>query len=283
MMGSSVFVGKLDHEQALDTEDDHGTSVRQALAEMGALGTDIGPRTAAYAEIHIEQGRILEAADMQIGLVESTWAAQKYRYIVHGEQSHTGATIMADRRDALYGAALIVVAAREIADEHCDPPVHTSVAHIRVEPNSPVVVAREVDLLLDLRSPDEETLLEADMQLQARLKTIEHIARIRIERTRTHSWGVLGFSPAAVSLAQSAAEELGLSYRPMVTIAGHDSVNLKDVVPTVMLFVPSAAGISHNEAEFTEDRDLCAGTNLLTRIAENLARGHLQGEFFSPM
>src|SRR5690606_17363741 len=100
VMGSSVYAGLFDREQMLDVTDPEGTSVRKALADIGFLGGDEPPTAVSYAEMHIEQGRILEREQLDIGLVESSWYTQKLDIEVLGEQSHTGATAMADRYDA---------------------------------------------------------------------------------------------------------------------------------------------------------------------------------------
>ncbi|GAA4283184.1 M20 family metallo-hydrolase [Brevibacterium daeguense] len=274
MMGSSVYTGKMDADTALKTIDRTGVSVAEALEAGGALGTGEGPQAAAYAEIHIEQGRHLDEEGVTIGLVEATWAAQKYHLIVHGDQSHTGSTVIADRHDALLGAAHLVVTAREIAERFA-PDMHTSVGQLVVLPNSPVVVAREARLHLDMRSPRPELVEQADAMLAERIAEIERLADVRIEKDTAHSWGLLPYDPRGVDLAREVAEELGLSHRRILTIAGHDSTNVKDIVPSVMLFVPSVDGISHNEHEFTRDEDLCAGVDLLTRVAERLLEGEL--------
>lgn len=274
MMGSGVYCGKLPAEQALATQDAHGTTVREALEETGFLGTEDGPEAAYAAEIHIEQGRVLQNEGVTIGLVESNWAAHKYELSVLGEQSHTGSTVMEDRQDALLGAARIIVAVRELADRW--PGVlHTSAGQLYVRPNSPVVVARQADLHLDLRSADESVLQEADDELQRVIAVVEEEVGVRVVKRGEHRWGVQEYQSEGVALARAAAGRLGLSCRPMLTLAGHDSTNLKDVVPTVMLFVPSVEGISHNELEQTDDADICAGVDLLAEVTEQLCRGAL--------
>ncbi|WP_406420351.1 M20 family metallo-hydrolase [Streptomyces sp. NBC_00842] len=277
MMGSSVFTGKLPTRTALTTTDPAGTTVEAALREIGTIGDYAGPDVAAYAEIHIEQGRDLENKRITIGLVDATWAARKYQVVVRGEQSHTGSTIMADRRDALFGASLLVVAVRELAEQSTDIPLHTSVSEMTIEPNSPVVVAREVRMHVDLRSPDEALLDSAAKKLAESIPGIEERASVTIEQVQTHGWGVAPFPAAGVELAAQAADELGLSHQTMMTIAGHDSVNMKDVAPSIMLFVPSIEGISHNEGEFTNDQDISAGTDLLTEVVRRLMSGALDG------
>ena len=106
---------------------------------------------------------------------------------------------------------------------------------------------------------------------------IEAEANVSIEVEESHAWGINPYQPAGVELAEECAEELGLSHRRVFTLAGHDSINMKDIVPTVMLFVPSVDGISHNEREFTNDDDACAGVDMLTRVVERLCNGDLDG------
>ena len=134
MMGSSVYTGKMTPENALATTDAAGITVREALEATAALGQGTGPAAAYAAEIHIEQGRSMERDGITIGVVDSNWAANKYQFEVHGEQGHTGSTVIADRRDALLGASMLVVAAREIADHFADGAVHTSVGQLDVYP-----------------------------------------------------------------------------------------------------------------------------------------------------
>ena len=280
MFGSAVFTGALDLADALRARDITGVAVGDALGALRTVGDgDVLTLddVAAYAEIHIEQGRVLEDTGTTIGLVEATWAAHKYFLRVEGEQSHTGSTVMADRRDALLGAAHLVVLAREIADalSTTEAPLHTSVSQMVVEPNSPVVVAREVRLHLDLRSPDEALLERANAMLHERLPAIEAAARVTVTSAAAHHWGVRPFPAGGVELARDAARGLGLSHREIMTVAGHDSVNLNDHVPTVMLFVPSVEGISHNEGELTRDEDVLAGVDLLTAVVARLAAGEL--------
>ncbi|WP_406488106.1 M20 family metallo-hydrolase [Streptomyces phaeochromogenes] len=275
MMGSAVFTGKLPAETALTTTDPTGTTVEAALREIGTIGDYAGPEVAAYTEIHIEQGRDLENKGLNIGLVDATWAARKYQVVVRGEQSHTGSTIMADRRDALLGASLLVVAVRELAEESTDIPLHTSVSEMTILPNSPVVVAREVRMHVDLRSPDEALLDAAAKKLAESIPGIEERASVTIGQVQTHGWGVAAFPATGIELAAQAADELGLSHQTMMTIAGHDSVNMKDIAPSIMLFVPSVEGISHNEGELTDDTDISAGTDLLTEVVHRLMSGAL--------
>lgn len=279
MMGSGVFTGKLRLQDALATADHAGTTVAPALA-AGHVAPDgnapVLAQVARYAEIHIEQGRNLEESGTQVGIVDSTWAASKYRVTVDGAQSHTGATRMEDRRDALFGAALVIAAARELAGEFEPGLLHTSVSELYVLPNSPVTIARQVLMNLDLRSPDEAVLALAMERLGKKIIDAGTDSRTEIRLDLTHNWGVVSYQPRGAALGRASAESLGYTHADVMTVAGHDSTNMKDVVPTVMLFVPSVEGISHNEAEYTHDDDALRGVELLTEVTRRLVRGELE-------
>lgn len=275
MMGSSVYTGKMTPEDVLAITDPAGITVREALEATAALGRGSGPKAAYAAEIHIQQGRSMERDGITIGVVDSNWAANKYEFEVRGEQAHTGSTVITDRHDALLGASMLVVAAREIADHFPDGAVHTSVGQLDVHPNSPVVVPSMVTLLLDLRSADEELLAEADKMLHDRIDQIERAARVEIRKTGSHCWPVTPYQPEGVALGEKIAANRGLTYTRVKTLAGHDSTNLKDMVPTVMLFVPSVEGISHNEHEYTTDQDIISGLHVLTDVVRSLCLGEL--------
>ena len=275
MMGSNVFTGKAELEAALATTDPHGVTVAEALDAIGERGDFTAPKIAAYAEIHVQQGRSMEEDGVTIGLVNATWAAHKFEFRVTGEQAHSGSTLMSDRRDALLGAARLVVAARELVDEFEPGALHTACGELNVYPNSPVVVASEVGLLLDLRSPSAEVIAAAHESLMSTVARVRDEVGVEIEIVAEHSWDQNPYSEDGVELARSAAEDLGLTSARVMTVAGHDSTNMKDTVPTVMLFVPSVGGVSHSLQEFTKDEDLVSGLHHLTEVVRRLAAGAL--------
>lgn len=217
----------------------------------------------------------MEEDGVTIGLVNATWAAHKFDFTITGEQAHSGSTLMADRKDALLGAARLVVAARELVDDFEPGALHTACGELYVYPNSPVVVASEVRLLLDLRSPSAQVIRDAHASLMRTIEKVQSEDRVKIEIVAEHSWDQNPYSEDGVELARGVAEKLGLPHDRVMTVAGHDSTNMKDAVPTVMLFVPSVKGISHNLEEFTHDSDLVAGVDHLTDVLRELAGGAL--------
>lgn len=142
-------------------------------------------------------------------------------------------------------------------------------------PNSPVVVASEVTLLLDLRSPSAEVIRAAHEKLMATVERVQREDRVSIEVIAEHSWDQNAYQDSGVALAREVATELGLTNDKVLTVAGHDSTNMKDEVPTVMLFVPSVEGISHNLEEYTRDEDLVAGLDAMTGVMRRLVQGAL--------
>lgn len=275
MMGSSVFTGSLDLETARAAEDLQGTTAGEAIDAAAWAPLITPPEVASYAEIHVEQGRGLEDNGNQIGLVTATWGAAKFVATVRGEQGHTGSTMMRDRKDALFGASLIIAAVRALTDEFAEGQLQASVSQLTLEPNSPVTIAREVRFNIDLRSPDSDVLSTARKRIDVIVANASDHANVDVELDLTHEWALNPYPEAGVELARACAEELGLSHQEIYTVAGHDSTNMKEHYPTVMLFIPSVDGISHNEAEYTTDEDCLAGLALFTRVVEELVVGKL--------
>ncbi|MFK0071588.1 M20 family metallo-hydrolase [Arthrobacter woluwensis] len=275
IMGSSVFAGLFERDEMLRVRDLEGTAVRQALDMIGYLGTDEGPDVAGYAEIHIEQGRILEREGHTIGLVDSSWYTQKLDIEVLGEQSHTGATAMADRHDALVAASKIILQVHDVTGDFPEEALVSSVGQLTLEPNSPIVVARRVHLVADLRSGDPAIVSAARESL---LRDIDRLARehdLTINVKDFDIRPIRRFPENGLELSEKVAANLGLSARRIQTMAGHDSVALNTMTPTVMLFIPSVDGVSHCEREFSTDADMTAGLAMLTGVARELVSGAL--------
>lgn len=275
MMGSGVFTERLTLQSALTTLDPAGISVADALDGISGRGTFAPLEVAGYGEIHVEQGRGLDDAGIPIGVVASTWCAYKYEIVVRGEQSHTGSTMMRDRKDALLGASRLVVALAELTGQFEEEVLHTSVGQLFVLPNSPVTVAREVRMLADLRARESSILNDAFERLTAAIAEIETKTGVTIEIVSSSIWESGPFLETGLTLIEDSSRELGYESTRVLTVAGHDATNMKDLVPTVLVFIPSVDGISHNEKEFTNDSDLVAGAEVFTSIVTKMARGAL--------
>lgn len=277
LMGSSVFAGLKDREEMLAVTDLEGITVGDALSAIGYLGSDEPPTPAGYVEIHIEQGRILEREGITLGAVDSSWYTQKLDVEILGEQSHTGATLMEDRRDALYAASFVIIAFNEITREYAPEALVSSVGQIVVEPNSPIVVNRRVHLVGDLRANDPQIVKDARDKLMARCEEIAAEHDVRIIATDFDIRPNLYFPIEGVELQEKVASDLGVEIRRMQTMAGHDSIAMNTMAPSVMMFIPSIDGLSHCEREFTRDEDMIVGLGALTGVLARLVEGELDG------
>jgi N-carbamoyl-L-amino-acid hydrolase len=272
-MGSSVAVGQRPLEEMLAVTDVHGMSVASALEATGCRGTGTMPPVAAYADLQIEQGCRLERSGVQIGAVTGNWCTRKVRVTVDGEQSHTGATLMSDRRDALSAASEIVLLVERIAGEYPEDAMVTSVGRFTVGPDVPGVVPGRVQLSLDLRSLDARTVIEAWETLRTRIEQVEVRRNVEVQIEDFDLREAVPFPEEGVELTEKAAADAGVSCMRLETMAGHDAISMNRVVPTVLMFVPSVGGVSHCEREFTEDADLVTGLNVLTRVVGRLVVG----------
>ncbi|WP_237571960.1 M20 family metallo-hydrolase [Mycolicibacterium lacusdiani] len=281
IMGSSVFAGLMDEQEMLQVRDLTGVSVAEALDAIGYRGDDQRPAVAGYAEIHIEQGRILEREGTDLGAVDYSWYTQKLDIEVVGEQSHTGATAMADRHDALVAASKVVllvhdVTTKFVAEDGADgDAIVSSVGRFTVEPNSPIVVARRVHLVADLRSASPDVVAAARDSLLDDIAAVAEAHDITINVRDFDVRDIQRFPRAGVELTEKLAADLGLSVRPIRTMAGHDSVPMNRIVPTVMMFIPSIDGVSHCEREFSTDEDMAKGLAALAKVAWEMVHGAL--------
>lgn len=221
---------------------------------------------AAYLELHVEQGPVLERSTRRIGIVDGITGRTVLTVRVRGVAAHVGTTPMASRCDALAAAARVVLAVEEIACGRGICRVAT-VGQIEAHPNSPNTVADEVQLTADLRDLDAERLRAAEEALRDGLRTIagrtgtviDVVAEARAEPVAT--------SPALRADITSSADELGLSHALLPSGAGHDAQIIALIAPIGMIFVPSIRGISHVPDEDTSPEDLVAGAQVLLRTA----------------
>jgi N-carbamoyl-L-amino-acid hydrolase len=262
MMGSGVYAGVHTLESVLAQKDVDGVSVADALGAIG-YGGDAPPiPLAAYFEAHIEQGPVLEDAEVTIGAVEGALGQRWFDVEIIGQDAHAGPTPMALRKDALLAASRLVVQVNRVARDYPDN-ARATVGHLRVSPNSRNVVPGRVNMTLDIRNARDETLsaMVDDLQRSARLIAAECGVIIEIRE-------VLYFPPSAfdatlVDSGRRAASALGLSCRDIVSGAAHDAVYINRVAPTAMIFVPCEGGLSHNELENASPEHVAAGANVL--------------------
>lgn len=265
LTGSSVFTGTLPIDTALALKDASGISLSTALQTIGYLGSDYVPRDAIAAlELHIEQGPLLEKAGVALGIVTSSWPARKVILRFTGEPSHTGPTPMTLRRDALQAAARFMVLAHDLAAKNTSDPI-VSIGRIEVWPNSTNVVPCEARVWLEVRHEDPSIceIVGRNLLAVASKKSVLRGCNLEVEQDVLRS--AVGLSQPGMALAEKVCAKLGVRHQSIRTVAGHDAIALAAALPSTLLFVPSAGGISHSPREFTSESHLLAGFRVLVQ------------------
>nr|WP_269668766.1 Zn-dependent hydrolase [Pseudomonas gessardii] len=264
MIASGVYAGVFDLEYGLSREDKAGVTIGQALQQIGYAGPHpVGGQAvhAAY-ELHIEQGPILEAQDLTIGVVTGAQGQRWYEVELSGRSAHAGTTPMDHRLDALLGFARVVEAVNQIGLAQ-GAEGRATVGMANIFPNSRNVVPGRVFFSVEFRHPDEAVLAVQDQQLHAAVARIAEGIGLQASVKQIFQYAPIAFDKECVAVVQAAAEVLGYSHRRMISGAGHDACYLNQVAPTAMIFVPCVEGLSHNEAEAIHPHWSTAGADVL--------------------
>jgi beta-ureidopropionase / N-carbamoyl-L-amino-acid hydrolase len=269
MLGSLVYVGGLAVEEALDVRAaDDGARLGDELTRIGYAGPTPVPAAGfphAYAELHIEQGPILEDEGVTIGVVTGVQGISWTEVTVTGQSAHAGTTPMQLRHDAMAVAARIIHEVRLIAGYHGAPQVAT-VGMLDVTPNLVNVVPSKVVFSIDLRNTDEARLRDIEVEVFARCHAFAADEGCEVALRTLARFEPVEFDADMIDLVEATAQRLALSTKRMPSGAGHDAQMLARVCPTSMVFVPSVNGLSHNIAEYTGPDDIEAGANVLLQV-----------------
>jgi N-carbamoyl-L-amino-acid hydrolase len=263
MLCSGVHAGVFTAEFALSREDRDGVTLGEALDAIGYRGPEkAGSRQfQAMFELHIEQGPILEDKGVQIGVVKGVQGMRWYEVTVRGQDAHTGATPMYLRKNALLGAARMIDRIDAIGQAHSG--AVATVGLIENKPNSRNVIPGETFFCVDLRHPSELVLARMESEFRAALAQV--MAPLKLEYEEKLIWNspAVRFDEGLIECVRQGVAKSGYSSRDMASGAGHDAAYLARVMPTVMIFVPCAGGVSHNEAESTSAEECAAGAQVL--------------------
>jgi len=271
MLGSLTYAGGMAVETALDIVGIDGTTVGAELQRIGYVGPHPcpGPAPHAYLELHIEQGPVLEARGIDIGVVEGVQGISWQELTIEGQANHAGTTPIAMRHDAGFVAAAIAAFVRHLAVEFGPPQVGT-VGSLHLSPDLVNVVAAKATMTVDLRNTAEGVLRTAEQRLATFSHHLAETEGVRITARPLARFQPVAFDPAVVALVETTARRLGHSTVRMPSGAGHDAQMLARMCPAGMVFVPSVAGISHNPAELTHPDDLVAGADVLLQVVLEL-------------
>ncbi|WP_431312121.1 Zn-dependent hydrolase [Sphingomonas immobilis] len=247
-----------------------GIRASTALSTNGYLGAARAPGTTlAYLEAHIEQGPVLEAEGLAIGTVTGIAAQLRYQVVVKGVAGHAGTATMTLRRDALAGAAEMMLAIEAVAREDLSDLVAT-VGRIEALPGAPNVIPGEVRFTIDVRSGDAARRDRAAGIIQQKIAAIAETRGLDIAIERIHDLPASPCDPALMDLMDEAVAATGWKPRRLVSGAGHDAMVMAALCPTAMLFVRCRGGISHNPAEHVEPADAEIALQVMLGFIERL-------------
>ena len=271
LFGSSAASGSLIAEEVRNLTDRDGIKLVDAVKKYGIdldRATDAKSElknAAAYLELHIEQGPVLESMNLPMGVVLGTFGVERHLITFTGQAAHSGSTPMNHRRDALGGVSKLHLAVREIAVKHKGV---CTVGKVTTEPGIVTAVVGKADMTLDQRHLDAGTL--ANMYRDAQESSHKIAADEKIEVAWKKIWQIqpFPFHPDLINLGDAAIKEVcGISHR-LPSGPLHDAAEVcRAGVPTVMLFVQSLRGISHNKIEDTKEEHLALSVKALDNLA----------------
>jgi N-carbamoyl-L-amino-acid hydrolase len=274
IVGSKAVVGRLDAAE-LSRMAVSGFTVADGIRRLGGdptrLGDSILPldSRAAYVELHIEQGRVLERGSIDIGIVEGIVGIWYWDVTFDGVASHAGTTPMPDRHDALWAAARFIDAVRGIVTSVPGRHVGT-VGRLAVHPGAPNVIPGRVVVTLELRDLVASTVEQLYGAIVVRAREIARDTGTTVQfRPTTHTTPAPTHPRVRDAIAHVACG-LGLSTTLLPSGAGHDAQHMTAVCPSGMLFVPSVDGLSHTPRELTRDRDCINGANVLLGVVRRV-------------
>jgi len=278
-LGSKGYCGQL-RAADLKLTDAAGLSVRTALETLTPTAQPfVLPRRAhaprdllGYVEVHIEQGPVLEAKKLAIGVVSAIAGQTRSKLAFHGRAGHAGTTPMNLRRDALAGAAEFTLAAEALAQR--TPGLVATVGTISVAPGAANVIPATAAFSLDLRHPRDVVRRSALRQLRATAARIARRRQLTFTWTPTQDNAAVTCSPALTATLTASVRAVQGKNLALPSGAGHDAVVLSALTPVAMLFVRSRAGLSHHPDEFSSPADIALALEVLIDFLARLARTH---------
>lgn len=276
LAGSSASAGVFDRS-SLAFPDRNGVSLADAISVYGQSVDDI-PAAAydpsdvvGYVEVHIEQGPVLEAQSLPLGVVTGIVGQSRMRVVVLGEAGHAGTVPMHMRQDALVGAAELILLIEQTALENQDDGMVATVGRIEASPGATNVIPGRVGFSLEFRSSSDAKRKGAIEQIMADAQRIGVKRRLEFAFEPFHETNTTACTPALQDLMADAIESLGYRSIRLPSGAGHDAQVMAKLCPMAMLFVRCKDGISHNPAEFASEPDMGLAVKALARFVETLA------------
>ncbi|HEY8864139.1 MAG TPA: allantoate amidohydrolase [Candidatus Dormibacteraeota bacterium] len=272
-IGSKALAGAFDVAD-LERTDAQGVTMAQAIRDTGGdpgrLAEDRwhSGNLLGYVEVHIEQGPMLEARDLPVGVVSAIAGQSRYSLTFFGEAAHAGTTPMDRRKDALAGAAEFVLQVE--AEARATDGLIATVGQLAVSPEASNVVPGQAVLSLDVRHADDKVRLERSDRLLQRARDIAARRGLSVESEPVAENKSVPCSPRLASLLTQAVQEVGHPAMTLGSGAGHDAVVMAGLTDVAMLFVRCKGGISHNPAESVTEEDVAVAIDVVGKFMELL-------------
>lgn len=275
-LGSRLMSGVLAPAAAEALYDPEGHSldtVRRRACFAGALESVrlSGGKYAAFVELHIEQGPILEQEQIALGLVTSIAAPASFRIVVEGEGGHAGGRLMPGRRDALCAAAEIVLAVERTAVNTGAVDTVATVGICQVHPGAINSIPSRVHLTVDLRDTDAARRDGVQGEIESACREVAGRRGVSVKVEIINSDSPAHSSPVILAALTAACEAEGVTFRRIVSRAYHDSLFMARIAPIAMLFIPCRGGVSHRPDEYSSPEQISAGVRVLARTLASLA------------
>ncbi|HEU5239363.1 MAG TPA: M20 family metallo-hydrolase [Pyrinomonadaceae bacterium] len=267
LIGSRAMDGELG-EKELDLVSRSGKTIREGIKFIGGDPMQLSTvkRTkgsiAAYLELHIEQGGILEAENIDIGIVEGIVGINWWDVTIEGFANHAGTTAMNNRQDALLAGAKFIEAVNRVVTSVPGRQVGT-VGRIQALPGAPNVIPGKVILSLELRDLDARKIDTLYQKIRAEADQIAQSSKVTFDFKEINVNIPAPTDARIRAIIDQSAKELGLSTKVMPSGAGHDAQDMARLGPVGMIFIPSIGGISHSPKEFSRPKDIENGANVL--------------------
>jgi allantoate deiminase len=273
LLGSRAVAGTF-NERVMSSKDETGTSMREALVQFGLDPDHIGAAARirsellAYVELHIEQGPVLEAKGLPVGVVSAIAGATRLAARVTGMAGHAGTVPMELRRDALAGAAELISKIEELCLTDGRGLVGT-VGYIHATPGATNVIPGQVHFTIDLRAPTDVHRNRAVADVVRQIEAIAKRRNLELRLDVTHENRTVPCAPWLKTQISEAVAAEGYPVFELASGAGHDGMAMVDIADVAMVFVRCRGGISHHPDEHVEVADADAGARVLLRVVEN--------------
>ena len=271
-MGSRTFTGKLTKEDLMTVTDSKGTKVKDAVEKAGGSLERLPIEKddlAAFVELHIEQGKRLESAELPVGVVDRIVGIYRDKVTIIGESNHSGTTMMNDRFDALTAASEMALAVETILRNHGTDAVAT-IGKLDVFPNAANIIPGKVDMVLEIRSGTAAERTELKKMIYQKWDEVIDRRKVNINVVNILDQQECQFDEQIVQWIQESAKDLQIPYTTFSSMAGHDATHMADVAKTAMIFVKSINGKSHCPEEFSKKEDIEQAANVMLNAVLNI-------------